>query len=295
MSNWLIWFAGHFMRAKASGGYEIFIVFYRTLQLYILHMVKEQSIYGTAISMVKSGEDAEAVIAKVCELCGSANGCMVMITKIRKELHDERYGGIYDEVADGLIRSDLYKETRAKAAEEMEASLIAREDVEYDIPEFRREALVASLAALMEQIRNGEALMSYYTLTLCMLNFSSRPAELYHLYLRDGCIGGHVKQRGKDQVYPYEGIVSYDDAVVLLAWMQGYPEYDIGNLKNMRHITLYRTYLKLQYGITPRVLRMLGSMACAEKDTSRVLRRKTQRNALRHKFVDTSIVHYGGC
>ena len=252
-----------------------------------------ESIILTLVKTEYNGNNLQQVVDKVVKYVDnnskSANGMLSQITRIRKML----ISNDYEDIADKLLASNLYKKAKDDAKYEMEESLIDREEITYDIPEFKRDNLLKSLDKLVNNIVNDSNYpINYEIITLALLNFAARPSELYYLQLNNGKISGHLKQRGKNSLFPYEGILPYDKAVILLSYIKKHDEYNFDYRLDSHKIDAYRRYLKDKYGITPRVLRKLGSLAAISDESSTIKRILKQKNVLRHQSEATSVLHY---
>ncbi len=243
----------------------------------------------TCVRALQEGYRAEDIILFLRDTCQcSGNACTTYISGIRKELlKDPSMEGAT--AAQDLLDHPLYRGLLAHADEEQYNALLSKESKDYPKEAFGYETVKGRLSEIIEAIREGKCLMTFEVMVHIYINFCARVSELHLLNLRDGTIGGQLKQRGDDRRYPYEGIVSYDEAELLLSFVKENEEFHVTTPKKRG---LFNQYLKERYSITSRDLRVIGSTLIASRAENRVEKLMKKSKALRHRDLETSILHY---
>lgn len=242
-----------------------------------------RSIPTLLLEAIREGYTPSEIIQYAESLTKSAGSFLVNISYLRKALADLGE----TKFADDLLKDDRYRELNRIANDKMEERVIEKSEISFQIPqEFD---LINIISRLYDHLEDDlPANISHVADMMAIL--SARPSELFNLQIEDGYIFGHSKQRNKDNRYKYVGLVPAEDIQIMLDRLKQYP--NMNPTQNSRAYSQLRTYLS-QYGLTPRNLRLIGSIHVGRTEQNRIKRLLKQKIHLRHRGSGmTAYFHY---
>lgn len=245
-----------------------------------------------AVDAIIKGADIEAELEYIKNVAKSQNAANVSISLIKKELEIKGHKAAAEEIKHSAITS----EAMAGAAEEQEESRARLSDIPFYIhPNFAFENVHKRLNGYITSIKdNKPPAITNAIIADTMILLAARPSELFNLKISgDGMISGQSKAREAQTSYKYIGILDAGDAKLLLEYIQKFPEFaPVGVSRS----SVFSRFMK-QFGdetthMTPSALRKIGGEYASMTETNKYKRIKKRQQALRHKRLETSIMHY---
>lgn len=236
-----------------------------------------------AVDSIMKGADVDAELEHIQNISKTANAANVAISMIKRELANRGYTQGVNDIKTSQVKDEVLKD---KIAEREIATELNAEKENIVDSHFAFELVHERLKEYIK--KGGDLNVNNDVIADIMINFSARPSELYNLVLTNGLITGQSKDRGNETYTKYIGILPADEAEALLAHMKRYSHM---NPHGQTRTGQFIRYMK-QYGMLPSQLRKIGAEYASMTEPNKLRRLKKRQQALRHKNISTSLMHY---
>ena len=236
-----------------------------------------------AVENIMKGADVDAELRYIQSISKTATASNVAVSAIKKELKLRGYTSGVEDISRSEVKDEIVFDTIEERAE---ATAENGEKLFYIDPYFMAEHVIKRL---LDYVENTDTLqITNAVIADVMINFSARPSELYNLELIDGFISGQSKDRGNNTYTKYVGVLPFDQSKLLLDKIKQHPE---ASPAGVRQAGIFARFMRT-YKMTPSQLRKIGAHYASMGERNKIKRLRKKQEALRHKSLGTSILHY---